>query len=52
MESRSFKGLTVKSMKDVVEETKEYIGRRKRGEERSLRVSSDKVNNAFMGGFD
>jgi predicted ATP-dependent serine protease len=52
MESKSSRGLTIKPIREVIDEAKDYIGKRKRGEERSLRVSSTKVNNAFMGGFD
>lgn len=44
--------LTIKSLSQVVEEAKEYIEKRRTGEERSLKVSSNKVNEAIMNGFD
>jgi hypothetical protein len=39
-------------MAQVVEETKTYIKDRKEGRQTSLRVGSNKVNSAFLDGFD
>lgn len=52
MENKSFNGLEIKPISQVVEETKDFIERRKSGQEQSLRVSSPKVNSLFMDGFD
>ncbi len=52
MEKGSFNGLAIKTISDVVEEARVYISDRKTGKEKSLRVSSKKVNSAFMDGFD
>ncbi len=52
MENNSSRGLTIKSISEVVEDTKSFIDRRRSGVETSLRVRSSKVNSAFMDGFD
>jgi predicted metal-dependent RNase len=44
--------LAIKPMSEVVEEAKSYIQRRHEGTERSLRTSSERINETFMQGFD
>lgn len=44
--------LAIKSMSTVVEETKDYVRRRRDGLEKSLKTSSKAVNATFMDGFD
>ena len=52
LEKKSFNGLAIKQISDVVEEAKLFIRNRKEGIEKSLRLSSDKVNNHLMDGID
>lgn len=52
MEKKSFNGLTIKKLDQVVTETKEFINNRRFGIEKSLKLSSYKVNQAFMDGLD
>lgn len=52
MEKESFSKLSIKSISTIADEAKEYIGRRAAGLEKSLKVSSAKVNSVFMDGFD
>lgn len=52
LEKPSYSALQVKPIGEVVEETKIFVNKRKLGVEASLRVSSEKVNNLFMDGFD
>lgn len=52
MENRGANTLTIKPMSTVIEETKEYVRRRKEGLEKSLKTSSTLVNETFMDGFD
>lgn len=52
MENKSFSSLTIRPISEVVDEAKVYIDKRRTGLEKSLKVSSNKVNNTFMGGLD
>lgn len=52
MGKTSFNGLQVKSISHVIDETKQFINDRKTGKEKSLKVSSNKINEAFMDGLD
>ena len=52
MARESFSGLPIKSMATIAEEAKTYIDRRAKGLDKSLRVSSKKVNGVFMDGID
>jgi len=53
MEKRSSSvGLQIKSIDVVAEEAKTFIQRRRSGEEKSLKVASNKINDAFMNGID
>ena len=42
----------VRSISQIVENTKEFIEKRSTGEIKSLRVKSEKINQCFMDGFD
>lgn len=52
MENRSYKSLPIKGIDEVAVETKKYIVARQSGTEKSLQVSSKKLNSCFMNGFD
>lgn len=52
MERKSTNLLEIKPISRVVDDTYDYILKRKSGEETSLKVASRKVNNALMNGFD
>lgn len=49
---KSAKVLSIRSMKQITSETKSYIDGRKKGTIKSLKVSSSKINEAIMDGFD
>lgn len=52
MEKSSLKILQIKHISEVAEDTKKYILNRRSGKEKSLRVSSQKMNKSLMDGFD
>lgn len=52
MEKRTANVLEFKSMSEVVEEARAYISDRREGRQKSLKVSSSKINDCFMDGFD
>lgn len=52
MEKKSSKVLNIRPLSVIAEEAKDYIRKRANGEEKSLKVGSEKVNRAFMDGFD
>lgn len=52
MERKSFNGLSIKPIGEVINEAKKFIQDRKEGKEPSLRLGSEKINSAFMDGLD
>lgn len=52
MAKRSFSNLQIKSITEVASEAETFIKDRRSGKEKSLKVSSAKVNSTFMNGFD
>jgi ABC-type proline/glycine betaine transport system ATPase subunit len=52
MNNKGANTLAIKPMSVVIEETKEYVRKRKDGTEKSLKTNSSLINETFMDGFD